>query len=52
MSALIRLMRALPDALERLHLEWAMREISPLHPDVPYIARRLAELGGRDALQR
>lgn len=25
---------------------WALKEISPLHPDVPYIVRRLAELRG------
>jgi hypothetical protein len=25
-------------------LRWAMREIHPLHEDVPYITRRLAEL--------
>lgn len=23
---------------------WALREIRPLHPDVPYIVRRLREL--------
>jgi hypothetical protein len=36
--------RALPRALESLHLKWALSEISPLHPDVPYIVRRLHEL--------
>jgi len=26
---------------------WAMREISPLHPDVPYIMRRQRELSDK-----
>lgn len=39
--------RALPHALERLHLEWALREIDPLHPDVPWIVRRINELSPR-----
>lgn len=25
-------------------LRWALREIDPMHPDVPYIVRRLREL--------
>jgi len=42
--AITRAMRLLPAALERLHLEWALREIHPLHPDLPFVVRRLAEL--------
>ena len=42
--ALIRYARLLPRALERLHLEWALKEISPLHPDVGFIVRRINEL--------
>jgi hypothetical protein len=44
MRALVRFVRVLPLALERLHLEWALREVSPLHPDVPLIVRRLSEI--------
>lgn len=44
MRALARLVRLLPAALERAHLQWALSEISPMHPDVGYIVRRLAEL--------
>lgn len=42
--AIVRTLRLLPAALERLHLQWAIREISPLHPDVPFIVRRINEL--------
>lgn len=28
-------------------LRWALREISPLHPDVPRIVRALSELDAR-----
>lgn len=31
-------------ALNRLHLEWALREIDPMHPDVHYIVHKLREL--------
>jgi hypothetical protein len=44
MKLLIRLVRALPDALERAHLEWALREIDPMHPDVHYIVHRINTL--------
>lgn len=44
MKWLARLLRTLPDALERAHLEWALQEIDPMHPDVPFIVRRLREL--------
>jgi hypothetical protein len=46
--AIARLAATLPRALEALHLQWALREIDPLHPDVPWIVHRLRELeGGR-----
>ena len=44
MKLFIRLLRAMPDALERAHLEWALREICPMHPDVPYIVHRINDL--------
>ncbi|MEO5672492.1 MAG: hypothetical protein ABIR26_17530 [Ramlibacter sp.] len=44
MRALILFLRALPAALEREHLLWALREIPPMHADVPRIVRRLREL--------
>ncbi len=44
---LTRLLRALPTALERGHLLWALKEIDPLHPDVPYIVRRINHLKGK-----
>lgn len=44
--AIVRLCRCLPAALDRAHLEWASREIDPMHPDVGYILRRIAELKG------
>lgn len=37
-------LRTLPRAVEAAHLKWALAEVSPLHPDVPYIVRRLHEL--------
>lgn len=40
----LRPLRFLPAALEREHLRWGLSEINPLHPDVPYIVRRLREL--------
>lgn len=45
--AALRMLRALPDALERGHLRWALAEIDPLHPDVHYIVLRLAQLENR-----
>lgn len=27
-----------------LYFKWALAEIHPLHPDVPYLAHRIAEL--------
>jgi hypothetical protein len=47
MRALIRFFRVLPVALERAHLQWAAKEICPLHPDVGYIAHRLRVLEDR-----
>lgn len=41
---LLTFLRALPAALEREHLRWALREIHPLHPDVPFIVRRINQL--------
>lgn len=41
---LFAFLRALPAALEREHLRWALREIHPLHPDVPFIVRRINQL--------
>jgi hypothetical protein len=43
---LLRALRAMPAALEREHLRWALREIDPMHPDVTYIMTRLAQLQG------
>lgn len=37
---------------EQIVLRWyrrALKEISPLHPDVPYIVRRIAHLEARKA---
>lgn len=45
--AFVRFCRLLPAALDRAHLEWALREIDPQHRDVGYILRRLAELRER-----
>jgi hypothetical protein len=44
MSLLLRLLRWMPKAINKVHLEWALREIDPLHPDVSYIVNRLREL--------
>ena len=44
LPSLCALLRALPAALEREYLRWALREIHPLHPDVPFIAMRINEL--------
>lgn len=32
------------NAWQRFYLEWALSEIDPMHPDLPVIVRRLAEL--------
>jgi hypothetical protein len=44
LPSLFALLRALPAALEVLYLKWAMAEIHPLHPDVPFIVQRINEL--------
>lgn len=44
LPAMLAILRALPAALEREYLRWALREIHPLHPDVPVIVRRINEL--------
>jgi hypothetical protein len=46
MRHILRLLRLIPAALERGHLQWALAEIDPMHPDVTYIVRRLRELEG------
>jgi hypothetical protein len=40
----VRFARMLPAAIDRLWLEWALREIDPQHPDVHYIVHRLSNL--------
>lgn len=45
MKLILRVLRIVPRALERAHLEWALREIDPFHQDVPYIVSRINELG-------
>lgn len=42
--SILRALRWLPVAIEREHLRWAIREIDPMHPDVPMIVRRINEL--------
>ncbi len=44
LPSLLAMLRALPAALEVLYLEWALREIHPLHPDVPHIVARIRQL--------
>ncbi len=44
MKRFLYLLSWLPDALEREHLRWALREIAPTHPDVPFIVTRIREL--------
>ena len=44
------LLRALPVALERGHLRWALAELqrwNPMHPDLPFVVRRIRELEAR-----
>jgi hypothetical protein len=38
------IMRAMGRAFERAHLQWALREMDPMHPDLPMVVRRLSEL--------
>lgn len=43
----LRLMRWMPKAIDKAHLEWARSELSkhnPMHPDLPYIVTRLREM--------
>lgn len=44
MKLVLRILRALPRALERAHLQWALIEIDPMHRDVHYIVHRIREL--------
>ena len=44
MRGILRMLRLIPRALERALLQWALTEIHPMHPDVPDIVRRIAEL--------
>jgi hypothetical protein len=44
MRFLLSLLRAVPAALELGHLQWALREIDPMHPYVPAIVARIAQL--------
>ena len=44
LPSLLAMLRALPAALEREYLRWALREIHPLHPDVPLIVARIRQL--------
>lgn len=47
LRATIRIMRAFPAVMERLHLQWALAELTrrePMHPDVPWIVLRIHEL--------
>lgn len=46
MKLLLRLMRWMPAAIDKVHLEWALREIDPMHPDAEYIVHRLSQLNG------
>jgi hypothetical protein len=50
LRAFIRYARCLPKALDKLHLQWALREIDPMHPNVPLIVHLINELdSGRAA---
>jgi hypothetical protein len=44
LPSLLAMLRAFPAALEVLYLQWALREIDPLHPDVPFIVARIRQL--------
>ena len=47
MKHVLRLLRAMPRALERAHLCWARAELTrfnPHHPDLPWIVLRIREL--------
>jgi len=50
MRALVRFFRLLPARLDLEWLRWARRELTarnPLHPDLPWIVRRISELEDR-----
>jgi hypothetical protein len=49
MRSVIELLRQVRDWLNASHLRWALREIKPMHPDVPRIVLRLRELETRRA---
>lgn len=36
--------RAMGRAFERAHLQWALREMGPMHPDLPHVVQRLRDL--------
>lgn len=40
----MKILRVLLLALDDWHLEWAQREINPMHPDVGYIAGRRLDI--------
>lgn len=42
--AFVRFCKLLPAALDKAHLQWALSEIDPMHPDLPLIVRRIREL--------
>lgn len=44
MSGLLRPLRAVWLNAQIVYLEWAQREMHPLHPDVPEVIRDLAQL--------
>jgi hypothetical protein len=47
LRATIRIARAFPKVMERLHLQWALAELTrrePMHRDVPWIVLRIHEL--------
>jgi hypothetical protein len=47
MNWLFRFAQQVWDWLDEAHLRWGMREIHPLHADVPRITLRLAEIDAR-----
>lgn len=47
MRWLLRFLRLLPARLDLEYLRWAQRQIPPFHPDVGYIAHRIALLEER-----
>ena len=47
LRALLRILRGLPLAIERLHLQLALKSLTkrdPMHPDLPWIVLRLRDL--------